>query len=291
MFRLFFRLLKALFRIITACCMLAVIPACEQTFLVDMDVPFQERILSTGFVVGGQGISLYVQLTQHPLSPRPDQELDVQLTLQNCMGDTLPLVRSGFNYYQTQEGFVPEPGQCFTLKVDYKPLGGVSNTQQVCVPYPVTLDSLTFTVDGKRNGTFYFHFTDPPGVNYYAIRLLRFDAEGNEIALWENKLLPETAFSDQVAINGQITAFTRASVITRNAEGTFFIDAVKAILYHLDEHTYHYLKSLQEAEGTLDDLWSEPTLIYSNMSNGVGLLGAFATDTLHMQLSLSTPDQ
>lgn len=269
-------------------CMLITLIGCEQTFLVEMDVEHEKKIHSTGYIVNGQSISLYVQLTHHPLTPQPDEELELDIMLKTQKGESIELTTVGFNFYQTPGDFTPETGQCFLLQVDYAPLGSVNNIKMVCVPAPVLIDSLSYTVDGQRNGLFHFYFTDPPGPNFYAIRLLKFDEEGNELREAEYKLLPETSFSDQVAINGQITAFTRSSIIWRADEGPRFVHAVKAILYHLDEHTFQFLQSLEEAEGTIDDLWSEPTMVYSNMSNKVGVFGALATDTMYMELNLNT---
>ena len=269
-------------------CFLITLMGCEQTFLIEMDVEYEKKIHSTGYIINGQSISLYVQLTQHPLHPQPDEELELDIILKTQKGESIELRTDGLNFYQTTEDFTPQTGQCFRLQVDYSPLESVNNIKMVCVPAPVLIDSLSYSVDAQRNGLFHFYFTDPPGPNFYAIRLLKFDEEGNEIQEAKHRILPETSFSDQVAINGQITAFTSSSIIWHDDEGPRFVHAVKAILYHLDEHTFQFLQSIEEAEGTLDDLWSEPTMVYSNMSNEVGIFGAFATDTMYMELNLKT---
>jgi hypothetical protein len=58
------------------------------------------------------------------------------------------------------------------------------------------------------------------------------------------------------------------------------INGFESARYHLDPAAFFYFKSLQDYEYTRGQIMNDPTIIYSNIQNGYGVFGAYATDTL-----------
>jgi hypothetical protein len=59
---------------------------------------------------------------------------------------------------------------------------------------------------------------------------------------------------------------------------------LQASLLHTDRHYYQYHLSVRGASRSQDNPFAEPTLIYSNVTGGLGIFAAYNRTAFAMQL-------
>lgn len=110
--------------------------------------------------------------------------------------------------------------------------------------------------------------------NYYCLTFtsLYITPDGDTIANNFNDIYSNLYISDE-GFDGQLMN------ATLEYYGGFFMEVggnggiFEVSISKIDEHYYRYFKSLQNYSG--DDPFSEPSLIYSNINDGLGVIGSF----------------
>jgi hypothetical protein len=167
------------------------------------------------------------------------------------------------------------------INISYSALDGDGN--------PIIIDSLIPYYAIK------FTFTDPVGENFYSLKINYKDAYsqsfacfttfdptftvnndfnfGNENEDGSTTLCDEVLFSD-VTFDGQ----QKSMVVNIYAlETAFFEDPrFEFNLNHLSESLYQYRTTSQIQENNGDNPFSEPVIVYSNITNGFGIFAGFS---------------
>lgn len=121
----------------------------------------------------------------------------------------------------------------------------------------------------------YVKWQDPSAEkNYYCIELygLQKTENGDTTRVSLSDFYSNLYLTDDGKNGAQITATIEAYSYSGEMFGGNYI-GFELLLAKTDEHYYKYFKSLQNYSG--DDPFSEPSLIYTNVNNGLGLVGSF----------------
>jgi len=254
--------------------------ACEESSIIELKLKHKQVLVCTGFIGNGIEPMVYMQLTHDPLQGNADNKMDARVRIILSGGLEERLVEMSDNFFKgRQKGIV---GQTYSIVAETT-LYGKIHSAQITVPERVPIVGYMAETTTKGDMKINVLFNDPEEKNYYGYKVLYFDQEGNYLNDDTENILfyPSQIFDDAMAVNGKIEhTVTIQHFYLRQKE----IDHVKIILYHLDNHTWYYYKSLYESEGSLGDIWLEPTMVYSNMQNGIGVFGAFASDTILVPL-------
>ena len=153
------------------------------------------------------------------------------------------------------------PGRTYVLKINY---GGKEYTSSSTMPYPVPIDSLTFSPTRNNNYRMTCHFTDPAGVsNYYMIKygsILGVSSSSTNARVLNDRLT-----------DGQPMAMTVRANFTLS-------DSVTVFLQSIDKGAYEFYNTLANAQGDLNPFLSSPPANPSgNISNGgLGYFSAYS---------------
>lgn len=121
-----------------------------------------------------------------------------------------------------------------------------------------------------------FNFNDPASEeNYYRISLtptyIYFDGGFTEYEYSTNDIYSDILISDAGKNGSTINIYNEYDSYNSGFQSFNYV-AFKVYVTKIDEDSYKYYKSLQNYTG--DDPFSEPTLIYTNVPNGLGLVGS-----------------
>ncbi|MFN3554488.1 MAG: DUF4249 domain-containing protein [Bacteroidales bacterium] len=249
---------------------------CEEFSTIDMDLHFQPQLVVTGFVGADHYAMVYLQLTRHPLGSHIQiEEIDASVWLIENQNPAYPLEKASINFFTGSSN-----GTSFnTYELRVSSSWGVIHSEPVVIPQIIPIDSVVITEHPKANKNIKVFFRDPIGINYYACKVLFFDEENTTLEFLEPALLfhPSQIFNDIFAVNGRmeydIPIYLSNSQVAQ-------LHRVEVVLFHIEANAWLYFDSLLEAEGSLIDFSSEPTIVHSNMSNGLGVFGGFASDTV-----------
>ncbi len=121
-----------------------------------------------------------------------------------------------------------------------------------------------------------FNFNDPISEeNYYRVSIvptyLAFDGSFTEYEYSTNDIYSDILLTDASRNGGTITINTEYDSYNYGF-GDFSFVAFKIYVSKIDADSYKYYRSLQNYTG--EDPFSEPSLIYTNVPNGLGLVGS-----------------
>ncbi len=160
-------------------------------------------------------------------------------------------------------------------------------TQNIVIPdvIPIQKAIIFDTIDSR----FIIHvtFDDPQNEkNYYVLKVDKYiDGQLLKDTLFKAPFIdPALTFSD-VDFDG--TRYTQILKVGRNdyyRNEYLPVEQLQLILISLSESTYKFMNSLKKYESTASDPTLENFPVYSNVINGYGILGGFATDTVFIQL-------
>jgi len=156
----------------------------------------------------------------------------------------------------------------------------------------IAIDSIKSN-DYNTEYKFKIEFTDRPGIgDFYRlsgnVTTVYDDGSGTNIDTSEYMLYPKYGqefFSDKNNDGQKMLSEMNYYKYSYYEEG-YGGERIIGLKFHLlvtDEHYYKYHKSLSNYSG--DDPFSEPTIIYSNMQNGLGVFGAYRKFTVNSNFS------
>jgi hypothetical protein len=143
----------------------------------------------------------------------------------------------------------------------------------------VSIDSITKD-DGfggsSKTYKIRFNFNDPATEeNYYRISItptyIYFDGSFKEYEYVTNDIYSDVIISDAGKNGTAINIYNEYSSFNFGFESFNYV-AFKIYVTKIDADSYKYFKSLQNYTG--EDPFSEPTLIYTNVPNGLGIVGS-----------------
>jgi hypothetical protein len=271
------------------CCflLLTAIASCEVEKIIDLEPDYHKQLVCTGFIMNGKGVSVFLQTAQHPLSPGIDTfAIDATVKLISNNGLMEQLYPISLNFFESHVDFTAMAGINYNIVVT-TPDFGQTISEQITVPHAIGIDSARFFRTREHEGIIHVYFNDPAGPNYYALKVSRYSADGiaDDSDGYYKLISPFSVFDDVASLNG-IMHRRIESVSTNIYVDDTVLPAHHAniVLYHLDQASYFFFSSLKEAEGSAGDMWVEPVVVFSNIINGTGIFGAYATDTLTINL-------
>ncbi len=233
-------------------------------------------------------------------------------------GDNLlyQLQNTGYGFY-SNPGFYPQTGKQYKVTVSYGTYHDIESVASIPPKVPiVSLDtSSVFTTDEYGNNITNFFgeitYNDPPGVaNYYQLSCVLYNYYNDSLVyvdpqspVWptdENERFFDSQsgssllWSDKLTDGKQVTfkfiflyAYYGYNKMATDDKQTYKFE------FHLKSITksyFTYLKSLGVywETGGSDNPFSEPVVIYSNVDNGYGILGAYNSDTISVSYTVST---
>ncbi len=260
--------------------------SCEEKMTINKDANYEPKLVVTGFIGNQNPALVYIQKTQHPLRPSDDKEIAADVLL--ITSDKSPISMNAFevNFYTTNDNVKGVSGSNYNIKVISTEFGtAVSAT--VTKPDIVRIDSAVFVRSEPNNGNIHLFFTDKPGKNFYAVKVLKYLTDGtlyDRDDTWYALVNPYSVFDDLGSTNGLVHTINPLRTHHYVDNTHLYISEVKIILYHLDAAAFFYFRSLKDFEYTRGDIMTDPTIIYSNIRNGYGIFGSFATDTLTLEI-------
>lgn len=256
---------------------------CEKEKIIDPDFMFKSDLVCTGFLQRNGQAMVYIQTTKNPFNDTEIQDVESSVQLIKEDDFVKDLVKTENDLFVSDTIVVNSAADDFKIEVKTDEFG-ITYSDWVNVPEKVIMDSAAIRLIDQRNLNVTLYFNDPEEINYYAITVKAYDLEGYCVNC-DSKWIyfpPFSAFDDTMITDGAIRRSYQ--VENRDDEGDLLISNLEIILYHLDENMYKYYSSLEEEEGTFADMWVEPTVVFSNIKNGYGVFGAFASDTIHKSI-------
>ncbi len=122
----------------------------------------------------------------------------------------------------------------------------------------------------------YAKWIDPPEEkNYYCIEMFALvkNINGDSSRISLSDFYSNLYLSDEGKNGTTMTATIEAYQYNPEFQGNGYV-GYELLVTKVDEQYYKYFKSLQNYGG--DDPFSEPSLIYSNVNNGLGIVASFA---------------
>jgi hypothetical protein len=171
----------------------------------------------------------------------------------------------------------------YTVKVSYdgktanSTIKTVSNTPLLL--NEVRIDSLIEEDPFSGSITTYYGYVkwqDPPNEkNYYCLELygLVKNINGDTSRISLSDFYSNIYLTDDGKNGSLMNASIEAFLFAQEGNESDYI-GYELMLTKTDEHYYKYFKSLQNYGG--DDPFSEPSLIYTNVNNGLGLVGSYS---------------
>lgn len=261
--------------------------SCEFQKSIDINIPEYEPKLALNAYLGAGGHSI-ISLTQsigvfdtaatplsHPVCKIfEDGELLKELTIYH---------EDGTFYLPTDLAFTIGRTYYIIASDDEHP---IIQTQEIQIPPIVLMEDAMVRDTIDENLIITATFKDPANVdNYYILKVDKY-VQGQLVQ--ESAPEPffdpsQTFFSDEI-FDGEthqlnMELYNRAYYMGES----FPIEELHLILVSLSESTYNYINSSNNFESTSSDPEVESYPIFSNVMNGYGILGGFATDTIVLE--------
>ena len=265
------------------------------------DIP--PKLTVNSFVGLNDSLFVYVNLSQSKAS---DDNLDTGfvvldtaiVTITDVVGNTIEFEETywkggeyrGFQLLENQ-GFV-------TIKVETEAYGTATATAYI--PPKTTIDTVFYQdsvtlFNDEHYGEIRIKFQDNPNeVNYYVIELFEY---WNSRNTWEIRS-PSQSTSDNLilfnhygkvffndeTINGQ--QYTLKLGYESNTLNNWKANEtlLKVVLYTVDYPYFKYNQTLNKEISNRDNPFAEPTIVYNNIQNGVGIFGGYAIDSVVVDL-------
>lgn len=185
-------------------------------------------------------------------------------------------------YVLRKDSILIEHSKTYTIDVEYQ--GKQANTTITTISNlpilsaEVKFDSLVEEDPFSGNYITYFGYVkwqdQGDEINYYCIELFGLmkvsDTDTSRVSL--SDFYGNVYLSDEGKNGAVMNATIEAYMYTPEFYGEQFV-GYEIVLTKTDEHYYKYFKSLQNYGG--DDPFSEPSLIYTNINNGLGMVGSY----------------
>jgi hypothetical protein len=224
------------------------------------------------------------------------------------------LVNIGYGYYINPD-YYPQTGKEYRVEASYKNYKSINSTAVIPTPVEITDFDTTqiFSTDpysGGKNIEYIgiIKYNDPPNIkNFYQLscRLSVTDEDGktywNEQSIWslENDYqffdahYKGTLAWDDKYIDGKETTirfsfysiYNYKELRVRNTQTIHFEFYLKSITE--DYFTYIKTANLFWESGGGEDPFAEPVVIYSNIENGYGIFGGYASDTAVLNITFN----
>lgn len=254
--------------------------SCEREKLTDIDIHHTSALVVTGFIGCDGKTSVYIQSSCSLFDPANDTNMTAFVNLINEADSMIQIPEISDNLFGLESSDIHLSGKPFRIIVSSPGFNTVSSHMEV-VPSMIAIDSVT--VDNNKFETYVTTwFKDPSGADYYAIRIEEYLEDGTYVQPdSEYKLVdPYSVFDDSgldsESIHQKRIIYNRTWLNGNQVK----VASAKIILFHLSSSAYYYFETLKESEYTSGDLMTDPTIIFSNINNGYGVFGAYASDTL-----------
>lgn len=238
----------------------------------ELDIPYKgDLFVLHGYIDQGEGVGLFVQKTiPHSCTNCNDSVSNAVVSLYENGAYLFDLNTDDGYWYYSQSSFLPVIGNEYQIKTQADKMP-TAISSSVGLIQNVAIDTAYIeTSDNPYRVKINYRFDDIPNErNHYLARVVAEDAERYML---NNHSTFNLLIGDEVAKNGTIEG---ELIYYLNDEH----DEVTVILYHLSPSLVQYIYSREENFFTEDDPFSEyPVPVFSNISNGYGYWGAFATD-------------
>jgi hypothetical protein len=281
--------------------LLVVLTACET--VVDVDIPLTPPTIVMNALMNPDSVfTARIMQSKHVLESENGARYISDGTLLVVDSDTQePIDRlifastgSRFGYRGTKK---PWPGKRYSFVFDSQQFGSAQATETV--PTPVTahlvrIDSSGYTGQ-EREVTFEITFQDPPNEhNYYALSIYLewFYAPPNQDTVYQRGLgqlrIKDASLGDDYYNSNQLLladTFFDGKQHVLQVKSTSHLNPrsmlrAQLMLSHLSSSYYQYLVSSDLQQRTQGDPFAQPALVFTNIQNGLGILGASSTFVL-----------
>lgn len=287
-------------RYITILSLILLFTSCEK--VIKIDVPDQKpQVVINSYTETNDTIQVQVGKTVGVLKRKNGQDYSlanatVTLTSSDAVSEVLK--------YDIATGLfsgkmIAQAGKSYDIKVsspDYKDAEATSSVpEKVEISDVKHFSKVRLDIDGNSLDEVRIQFTDPPAAgDYYVIKYIpanqRLDSSYLYGCIYTNDLSVESIYNEDIDINTCLSGdgiFLRdavfngtikelrlfvSSVMTESftdMNGDTLYPAVQ--LYHVPEAYFKFQKSYQFATENNGDPFSEPTNVYSNVKNGLGV--------------------
>lgn len=207
---------------------------------------------------------------------------------------TVPTVENFYDF-----PFTVAPNTTYKIVVTHPDYEEVSSTMTTNAIVPIiSVDTISKLSDGEPKLEGVITFQDPPGKNYYLIRVTTYYSDStfsnsnsnfvcndisvgnslNQDLFGENYGQAYYVFSDDL-FEGQVKELKVETYNPFYWQINGSINQVEYELVTLNEDSYKYYKSLIIQSYT-DPTFSEPTKLYTNIFNGFGIFAPFQSDKI-----------
>lgn len=258
--------------------------SCEQVIDLDLPQPVPTLVVNA-LLVPGKAISVSVSSNIPALSnaaPPFISNATVLLYVDGYLRDSLAY--NGTGEYTSMIG--AEPGHMWRLDVSAPGYKSVSAVAQL--PNPVKLSSARYgesisspDVPGEMEQGMNITFTDPPGPNYYGVQIFYGDSLQYQGDVWfrprgtvfdTNEEPSDMAFFTDERVEGKQVTLNLYTPPRSYYNGKPFI----VVLRSLSADYYKFLETKKTYNDTHDNPFAEPAPIYTNIQNGLGIMGAYS---------------
>lgn len=269
---------------------------------IEIDLPnVPPKLTVNSFVGVGDSIFVYVNLSE---SKSSGYNLDTGfivldtaiITIIDALGNTVEFEETYWKGGEYRGFELLENRGEVNIKIETDDYGTATAT--AFIPIKTVIDTVfykdsTTIFNDEYYGEIRLKFQDNPNaVNYYAVELFEYLDFRNT---WEirspSRLTSDnlilfnnfgTIFFNDETINGQNYTLKLAYDDGRFRSWKSNETRLKVILYTIDFPYFKYTQDLVKAFSNQDNPFAEPTIIYSNINNGIGIFGAYAKDTIEM---------
>lgn len=261
--------------------------ACETE--ADIAIPAQDpKFVLTSFINPGSENQLFTLYMSDPIFDGSTIDNSTQITTATIkISDGTKTVRirydsNSFAYLLLKDSMEIDFDKAYTVSVLYNGKSIETNFNTI-TNIPITINEVridSFVEQDPFGGEIktyyaYLKWQDPASEkNYYCVELygLRKDENGDTLRVPLTDYYGNLYLSDEGKNGTELN--TTLDVYSSGFE-FFGLDYIgfDAVITKTDEHYYRYFKSLQNYGG--DDPFSEPSLIYTNINSGLGLIGCY----------------
>lgn len=293
--------------------------SCEKELVLDIDGANDQIVINSLFNPD-EVLSASVTKSMSPLNPNLIEELstaEVKLYENNVFKEIMTYYKSPDDvvgkFYST---FNPELGENYSIKVKSGEKEASTVNDMVPVNTPINSSAVNWIEWGDSTNIirylFDITFVDPPGASYYyfnaffpvyelnessgnyeffANQYLEIgtnDLPNHQLYINNSLLFNDEGFNGEAKqISGTVTTFTQPSLISdENEQVDRIINKSKLyIQFHsVSDEGYKFHSSYAKEFSTAVDIYSEPTVVYSNIENGLGIFAGENITPLEIEI-------
>ena len=297
---------------------LVAVSGCDFEQIVELDVPpYEPHLVVGGFPTPDSVLAVRVGQSVSVLDPVDDAFglpspllRDARVAVHDEAGVLLDSLRyegtdDYFGAHRSASGFVPSPGQTYTLRVSAPGLPDAEATTRIPVPVPFEVryeGEIDTPYEYERRVRLAFTLDDPVGDQAYALSIVSTVTVEGETLLWRSFPFKSTdpvlkggieEIDTAVGIDFQSSDFfsvayfrdrlfagaTRemeldVSVYNAEHEG---IDELTVELAVMDEDYVRYQQTLETQRINNENPFAEPVRLHTNVRGGTGVFAGYAT--------------